>query len=129
MALAECLNDVSRGKPFDEPEFAGAHFQPQTLRDLHLRVAPDPRAADVLPPGEFIPQGTTLSIVPRSCTVWNGSGRGAQDADNVWCPTTYGTQSGWVNAYFIWTDSASPLACNLHPSARGCEKYPLPPVE
>jgi hypothetical protein len=129
MALAECLNDVSSRKPFDEPGFAAAHFQPRTLRDLHLRSAPDPRAADVLPPNEFIPKGTELSIVQRNCTVWTGSGRGAQDADNVWCPTTYGTQSGWVNAYFIWTDSASPMACVLYPSARGCEKYPLAAAE
>jgi hypothetical protein len=85
-----------------------------------LRSAPDPRAADVLvAPNDFIPKGTRVRISDR-CTLWTGSGRGALDADNNWCPVIYGGYRGWVNAYFLWTSASERLACVLQPDARGC---------
>jgi hypothetical protein len=99
----------------------------KALVNLRLRAAPDPLAADALPADQFIPAGTELLIIRDNCTVWTGSGRGSQDADNVWCPTTYGAVSGWVNAYYVqtnWqrTDRTARLACYLYSSARGCAR-------
>jgi hypothetical protein len=97
--------------------------RPVTLTDLHLRAAPDPRAADVLgpPPNDYIPRGTQIRIT-GSCQVWTGSGRGAQDADNVWCPAVYGAYRGWVNGWYLGTSSAGAgrFACVYYPAARGC---------
>jgi hypothetical protein len=96
-----------------------------TLSDLHLRTAPDPRSTDVLapPPNDSMPKGSQVTMQGR-CQVWNGSGRGAQDADNVWCPVIYGENRGWANAYFLGNNSAERLACALYPTARGCGGTP-----
>jgi hypothetical protein len=84
-------------------------------QDLHLRLQADPQAADVL--GYRMPQGSQVTIF-EDCRVWTGSGRGAQDADNVWCPVIYGSYRGW--AYFLVTDGNQRIACIMYPNAHGC---------
>jgi hypothetical protein len=87
------------------------------VQDLHLRQNPDPRAADVL--GYFMPAGSQVIIIDR-CQIWTASGRGAQDADNIWCPVRYGSYSGWVNALYLALGDGRSVACVLYPSAQGC---------
>jgi hypothetical protein len=77
-------------------------------QELHLRLQADPHAPDVL--GYRMPQGSQVTIA-GDCQVWTGSGRGAQDADNVWCPVIYSSYRGWANAYFLVTDDGQRLAC------------------
>jgi hypothetical protein len=92
----------------------------RTLQDLHLRIAPNPYAADALPFNTVIPKGTDLTLTFK-CEVWKGSGRAAQDADNIWCPVNYGQARGWVNAY--WLESTvlpGRLACLMFDTARSC---------
>src|SRR5271154_3763493 len=92
----------------------------QVMNDLHLRQQPDPRAPDVLaPPDDKMPKGSQVTIID-SCQVWMGSGRGEEDADNVWCPVIYGSNRGWANAYHLATDDGRRLACVIYPAARGC---------
>ena len=52
-----------------------------TISDLTLRTERDPSSEKVL---ENIPKGSQVTT-NEPCKVWMGSGRGAQDADNVWC--------------------------------------------
>ena len=89
-------------------------------QDLHLRLQPDPQAPDVL--DYRMPQGSQVTVI-GDCQVWTGSGRGAQDADNIWCPVLYGGYRGWANAYFLALGDGRRYACVLYPSAQGC----LPP--
>jgi hypothetical protein len=90
-----------------------------TSADLHLRQAGDPLAADVVGPDYRIARGSEL-ILKDNCKVWNGSGRGAQDADNIWCWVRDGDYSGYVNGYYLVTSDGRRVACVLHPNARGC---------
>ena len=89
--------------------------------DLHLRQQPDPHAPDVLgpPPNDYIPQGSQVTIVDR-CQILTGSGRGAEHADNVWCPVIYGSYRGWANTFYLTADDGRRLACAMYSSARGC---------
>jgi hypothetical protein len=92
----------------------------RTLQDLHLRIAPNPYAADALPFNTVIPKGTDLTITFK-CELWKESRRAAQDADNIWCPVNYGRARGWVNAY--WLESTvlpGRLACLMFDTARSC---------
>jgi predicted aspartyl protease len=88
------------------------------VQDLHLRLQPDPRAPDVL--DYRMPQGSQVTIID-DCRVWTGSGRGAQDADNVWCPVTYGSYRGWANALYLAFSDGRRKACVMYPMAQGCE--------
>jgi hypothetical protein len=56
------------------------------------------------------------------CVVWWGSGRGALDADNIWCPVSYNDHAGWANAAYLGIDlqGHSSTACELYPKANGC---------
>ena len=66
-----------------------------------------------------------------------GSGRGARDADNIWCPVRYGNYRGWANAYFLAMNDGRRVACVLYPDAKEClaapadfaAKPPLPPQQ
>lgn len=92
----------------------------RTLQDLHLRIAPNPYAADALPFNTVIPKGADLTLTFK-CEVWKESRRAAPDADNIWCPVIYGQIRGWVNAY--WLESAvlpGRLACLIFDTARSC---------
>jgi hypothetical protein len=98
-----------------------------TTMDLHLRTAPDPLSADVLGsflalgsfPANVMPNGSQVTITDR-CQVWNGSGRGAQDADNIWCPVVYADHSGWANAFFLVDGVGNRIACLMYPRSNGC---------
>jgi tetratricopeptide (TPR) repeat protein len=58
----------------------------QVIEDLQLRVEPDPRdARNIL---GAMPKGSQVALTDI-CRTWMGSGRGAQDADNIWCPVLY----------------------------------------
>jgi hypothetical protein len=96
-------------------------------QDLHLRKSADPRAPDVLSaPNNTIPGGSLVKRDPaQQCEVWMGSGRGAQDADNIWCPIQYGNARGWVNGYFLALTDGRRVACAMYPDAKGCP--PAPP--
>src|SRR5262249_17432384 len=68
---------------------AQVHIQVQVIEDLQLREQPDPRARNILgaPPNDKMPKGSQVAVIGgNSCRTWMGSGRGAQDADNIWCP-------------------------------------------
>jgi uncharacterized protein YraI len=56
----------------------------------------------------------------NGCTVWMGSGRGAQDANNVWCPVSYGNYNGWANAFYLLQDDRQRVACAMYADANGC---------
>ncbi len=91
----------------------------RTIADLTLRAAPDPHSEKVL---EKIPNGSQVMIIEQ-CQVWMGSGRGAQDADNLWCKVIYGTYAfyqGWANAYYLAVSDGRRLACVRYPRAQGC---------
>jgi hypothetical protein len=95
-----------------------------TMNDLHLRQAPDPTAPDVLgPPHDvLVRQGSEVTII-EPCKIWMGSGRGAQDADNIWCPVVFGQYRGWMNAaYLRSTADTRPVACVMYPNANGCSR-------
>jgi hypothetical protein len=64
--------------------------QVQVIEDLQLREQPDPRARNILgaPPNDKMPKGSQVAVID-TCRTWMGSGRGAQDADNIWCPVLY----------------------------------------
>jgi uncharacterized protein YraI len=95
-----------------------------TTVDLHLRVSPDPKAPDVFgpPPYDVVPRGSKVHPEPGKCAVWWGSGRGAMDADNIWCPVSYNGHAGWANAAYLGIDlqGHSTAACELYPKASGC---------
>jgi gag-polyprotein putative aspartyl protease len=93
-----------------------------TMFDLTLRQLPDPHADSVLPPPyHAIPQGSQVTVID-DCKIWTASGRGAQDADNVWCPTIYGDSRGWANAYLMTANDGRRLACIKYPNANGCPR-------
>jgi clan AA aspartic protease (TIGR02281 family) len=94
-----------------------------TVVNLSLRQSPDPHADTVLPPPyDAIPQGSQIFTVLDDCKIWSASGRGAQDANNVWCPTKYGNNDGWANAYFMTANDGRRLACIKYPNANGCPR-------
>jgi hypothetical protein len=96
-------------------------YQPvQVIEDLQLREQPDPRARNILgaPPDDKMPKGSQVAVIDK-CQTWTGSGRGAQDADNIWCPVLYEGHRGWANAYFL-ADHGQRAACVMYPTARGC---------
>jgi hypothetical protein len=77
-----------------------------------FRLAPDPKANLVQP--EPIPEGTEVALY-ADCEVWRGSGRGEQDADNVWCPVIYGNQQGWANGLYLQMRDGRRMACTCTP--------------
>src|SRR5262249_26256402 len=82
--------------------------QVRVVEDLHLRTQPDPRAPDVLgPPNNRMPKGSQVDIAGK-CQSWMGSGRGAEDADNIWCQVSYGEHRGWANAYYLAASDGRP---------------------
>jgi tetratricopeptide (TPR) repeat protein len=94
---------------------AQVHKQVQVIEDLQLREQPDPRTGNIL--GKM-PQGSQVAVT-GTCRTWWGSGRGAQDADNIWCPVLYAGRRGWANAYYL-ADHGERVACALYPPAGGC---------
>jgi len=96
------------------------HIQVQVIEDLQLREQPDPRARNILgaPPNDKMPKGSQVAV-SDTCRTWMGSGRGAQDADNIWCPVVYEGHRGWANAYYL-ADHGERIACVMYPTARGC---------
>jgi tetratricopeptide (TPR) repeat protein len=93
----------------------------QVIEDLQLREQPDPRARNILgaPPNDRMPKGSQVALTDI-CRTWMGSGRGAQDADNIWCPVLYEGHRGWANAYYLAGHYGERVACVLWPPARGC---------
>jgi len=93
-----------------------------TAFNLTLRKLPDPHSDTILPPPyDAIPQGSQVTVID-DCKIWTASGRGAQDADNVWCPTIYGNNRGWANAYLMTANDGRRLACIKYPNANGCPR-------
>src|SRR5262245_59961408 len=94
--------------------------QVQVIEDLYLREQPDPRARNILgaPPDDRMPKGSQVAVID-TCRPWMGSGRGAQDADNIWCPVLYEGHRGWANAYYL-ADEGERVACVMYRTARGC---------
>jgi tetratricopeptide (TPR) repeat protein len=94
--------------------------QVQVIEDLQLREQPDPRARNILgePPNDKMPKGSQVAVID-TCRTWMGSGRGAQDADNIWCLVLFEGRRGWANAYYL-ADHGRRVACVMYPTARGC---------
>jgi hypothetical protein len=94
--------------------------QVQVIEDLRLREQPDPLARNILgaPPNDKMPKGSQVAVID-TCRTWMGSGRGAQDADNIWCPVLYAGHRGWANAYYL-ADHGARAACVMYPPAGGC---------
>jgi hypothetical protein len=98
------------------------HVIAWTIVNLSLRRFPDPQSDTVQPPPyDAIPQGSQVTVID-DCKIWTASGRGAQDADNVWCPTMYGNRRGWANAYLMTANDGRRLACIKYPNANGCPR-------
>jgi hypothetical protein len=76
--------------PQPPPSTLKRDAQVQVIEDLQLREQPDPRARNILgaPPNDKMPKGSQVAVID-TCRTWMGSGRGAQDADNIWCPVLY----------------------------------------
>jgi hypothetical protein len=117
-------------EPVVQPSSTPPHAQPTPPRqviawtavNLSLRRSPDPHADTVLPPPyDAIPQGSQITVID-DCKIWTASGRGAEDADNVWYPTIYGNNCGWANAYLIRANDGRRLACIKYPNANGCPR-------
>ena len=117
-----------------EPKIEILHVRPdltrlRALQSVHLRQKPDPAAPDVFGlADQSIPEGSQVTI-NGICQVWMGSGRGTQDADNVWCPVIYGSYRGWANAYYLVTNEGQRFACVQHPDAGGCPMRTQAPTE
>jgi hypothetical protein len=94
---------------------AQVHKQVQVREDLLLRDKADPHWSNIL---AKMPKGSQVAVID-ACKTWMGSGRGAQDADNIWCPVLYAGHSGWANAYYL-ADHGERVACVVYPPARGC---------
>jgi hypothetical protein len=95
-------------------------YQAMAVVDLMFRIAPDPEAHPVLPePNASIPTGNEAALY-ADCQVWRGSGRGEQDADNVWCPVIYGDQKGWANGLYLQLRDGRRIACIMYPKAYPC---------
>jgi hypothetical protein len=88
-----------------------------TTTELTLRSDADPRAAPIyrIPRGEKV-----YGWLEENCKWWMGSGRGSQDADNLWCPVWYDNQKGWANAAYLVTARGEILACSNAPWRSGC---------
>jgi hypothetical protein len=85
-----------------------------------FRAAPDPKADFVQPePNNFIPKRTEVALY-ADCEVWRGSGRGEQDADNIWCPVIYRNQKGWANGLYLQMRDGRRMACIMYPTAHLC---------
>jgi hypothetical protein len=106
--------------PQPPPSTQKRDAQVQVIEDLHLREQPDPRARNILgaPPNDKMPKGSQVAVID-TCRTWMDSGRGAQDADNIWCPVLYEGHRGWANAYYL-ADRGERFACVMYPTARGC---------
>jgi hypothetical protein len=114
-----CIGVLLRGpRP---PQWGTNETQVQVIEDLQLREQPDPRARNILgaPPDDRMPKGSQVAVID-TCRTWMGSGRGAQDADNIWCPVLYEGHRGWANAYFLADEHGERVACVMYPTARGC---------
>ena len=74
----------------------------------------------IIGPDYRIPEGSQVTITQK-CEVWTGSGRGARDADNVWCPVQYGNYKGLANAYLLVGSDGRRVACVMYPDAHGCD--------
>ena len=70
-------------------------------------------------PNDRIYEGEEVLIV-HQCAVWTGSGRGAQDADNIWCPVEYNGKRGWANAWLLIGGDGHRIACLMYPTANKC---------
>lgn len=107
------------------PPSTQKHKQVQVIEDLQLREQPDPRARNILgaPLNDKMPKGSQVAVID-TCRTWMGSGRGAQDADNIWCPVLYEGHRGWANAYYL-ADHGDRVACVMYPTARGCASTPV----
>ena len=91
----------------------------QVIEDLQLREWADPRARNIL--GAPMPKGSQVALTDICRTWTGGSGRGAKDADNIWCPVLYEGHRGWANAYYLaLADHGERVACVMYPTARGC---------
>jgi hypothetical protein len=88
----------------------------RVVQNLTLRARPDPYSEKVL---DKIAKDSQVTVTDR-CVVWEGSGRGAQDADNVWCPVAYCNYQGWANAYYLAAADGQRVACVRYPRAEGC---------
>jgi len=122
------LKDACLVKRSDQPAIKNFNkdwpcneVQVQVIEDLKLRKQPDPRARNVLgaPPDDKMPKGSQVAVID-TCRPWMGSGRGTQDADNIWCQVLYEGHRGWANAYFLADDHGERVACVMYPTARGC---------
>ena len=111
---------VIQPPPSTQKRDAQVHIQVQVIEDLQLREQPDPLARNILgsPPNDKMPKGSQVAVID-TCRTWMGSGRGAQDADNIWCPVLYEGHRGWANAYYL-ADHGERVACVMYPTARGC---------
>jgi hypothetical protein len=90
----------------------------QVIEDLQLREWADPYARNIL--GVPMPKGSQVALTDICRTWMGGSGRGAKDADNIWCPVLYEGHRGWANAYYLAGHYGERVACVLWPPARGC---------
>jgi Caspase domain len=90
----------------------------QVIEDLQLREWADPYARNIL--GAPLPKGSQVALTDICRTWMGGSGRGAKDADNIWCPVLYEGHRGWANAYYLAGHYGERVACVLWPPARGC---------
>jgi len=97
------------------PRDAQVPIQVQVIEDLLLRDQPDPYARNIL---AKMPKGSQVAVTD-TCRTWMGSGRGAKDADNIWCPVLYAGHRGWANAYYL-ADHGDRVACVWYPPAGGC---------
>ena len=85
----------------------------QVIEDLQLREWPDPYARNIL--GAPLPKGSQVALTDI-CRTWTGGlGRGAKDADNIWCPVLYEGHRGWANAYYLAGHYGERVACVLWP--------------
>ena len=102
----------------------------QVIEDLQLREQPDPRARNILgaPPDDRMPKGSQVAVIDFR-RPWMGSGRGAQDADNIWCPVLYEGYRGWANARMaLRAPVRAAMALTLpNQSANGHERIPVAP--
>ena len=94
----------------------------QVIEDLQLREWPDPYARNIL--GAPLPKGSQVALTDI-CRTWTGGlGRGAKDADNIWCPVLYEGHRGWANAYYLAAHYGERVACVIYPPAGGCASTP-----
>ncbi len=102
--------------PADELADTRAQLRGLKEREAELRAELLDRRGDELVGETFAAQVAVIDF----CRPWMGSARGAQDADNIWCPVLYEGHRGWANAYFLADDRGERVACVMYPTARGC---------